>query len=131
MTMRRQVLWVGALGVALLAAGCGGGDDAGGAGWVGGEPAWERGADAGGAMADSAAGAAAPGAEAATGSDVGAPVAAVEGLRAGSVDDNADYEGFLAYLARHRVVGDRHARVRRRRKGSRPRRGQRRVAAAG
>ena len=98
MTMRRQVLWVGALGVALLAAGCGEGDDEGGAGWVGGEPAWESGADGSEALAHSAEGGAAP-ATAATRS-AESPVAAVEGLRAGSVDDNADYEGFLDYLAR-------------------------------
>ncbi len=51
-------------------------------------------------MADSAEERRRRGPSAATRSDVEAPVAAVEGLRAGSVDDNADYEGFLAYLAR-------------------------------
>jgi hypothetical protein len=93
--MRRRAVLVGALAVAVLAAGCGGGDAASG-GWAGGEPAWEG--EAGGgdrAVADSAAGAAV-----APEADVAAPAPALEGLRAGSVDDGADYAGFLEYLTR-------------------------------
>ena len=97
--MRRQVLWVGALGVALLAAGCGGADEASsGGGWLGEEPAF--GAGGGGAGPLTEAEAAAPGtvADSSSGTDALAPRA--EGLRAGSVDDNADYAGFLEYLDR-------------------------------
>lgn len=94
--MRRSVV-VGLVGLALVTAGCSAGDDASGAGWVGGEPAWT---DAGGDTSrEMAAGGAAPGAVA----DVMAPSPeppSQQGLRAGSVDDNADYAGFLSYLDR-------------------------------
>ena len=97
--MRRSVV-VGLVGLALVTAGCSAGDDTSEAGWVGGEPAWTH-AD-GDASREMAAGGAAPGAVA----DMAAPEPpAQQGLRAGSVDDDADYAGFLAYLDRLDAAG--------------------------
>lgn len=100
--MRRSAVVVGLVGLALVTAGCSAGDDASGAGWVGGEPAW-RAADGDGAARELAAGGAAPGAVA----DDVAPVPPVDGgaLRAGSVDDDLDHAGFLAYLDRLDAAG--------------------------
>lgn len=103
-----------------LLAGCGGSDPvagpgtpttttiAGGRGWLGGEPDWNGSGDtataeeavaydrAGGAGVDSA-----TPSPPATGGEAGAGGP----LRAGSVDDNADFEGYLAYLERLRGLG--------------------------
>ena len=97
-----------------------------GEGWIGGEPEWAAagrgGAAMGGATMDGAAAMPAAEASAATTVGVGAgsdglpaepptpggptPVSPSEvGLRAGSVDDNADFGAYLEYLARIKDVG--------------------------
>jgi hypothetical protein len=81
-------------------------------GWVGGEPAWrsETGeAEAGdlagtGGAVDDAAVMAAEAAPAGDGRDAVAPPQAA-GLRAGSVDDNEDFAGFVEYLDRIASIG--------------------------
>lgn len=82
-------------------------DDAG-RGWIGGEPDWDQAYASGGgdAMPMSAAPAEADTAESAA-SDVGPSGAPIDSgpLRAGSVDDNADFAGFLDYLARYEELG--------------------------
>lgn len=101
--MRRSVVVVGLVGLALATAGCSADDDASGAGWVGGEPAWTS-ADGDGAARELAAAAAEAGAAA----DVAVPVPPSDGggaLRAGSVDDDLDHAGFLAYLDRLDAAG--------------------------
>ena len=87
-----------------------------GAGWIGGEPEW-HGSDmpsttyaGGGAAGDTAAMAedAALSEGAARGGDTCCdipPATPQESLRAGSVDDNADYQGYLAYRERIRSLG--------------------------
>ena len=117
MTTTRRIL-VALLAAVLLAAGCGGDDDdlgvsgttvlEAGRGWLDGEPDWDgdqsESASGGGEAyaADSAAGA--PEATMSERDDVAIPGG--EGsLRAGSVDDNADLDGFLDYLARLSELG--------------------------
>ncbi len=109
---------------ALLAGACGddhvagpGPDspDAGGGGWLGGEPAWQgssptskRGSADGAGATESMSGGASPAAAADTAS---APVPgrttarAAGPLRAGSVDDNADFAGYLDYVDRLAGLG--------------------------
>lgn len=77
-------------------------------GWIGGEPAWQRGAGAGGA--DLAAESYAPAADAAEvvgapGGDAVVPPMPASALTAGSVDDNAAFDEYLAYLARVESLG--------------------------
>jgi von Willebrand factor type A domain len=78
-------------------------------GWVGGEPDWRPvySEDAGVMSAGDVGGApAATAAAAATATDSGAmPPQQQAGLRAGSVDDNADFEAYLTYLARIHDIG--------------------------
>ena len=81
--------------------------DAGG-GWIGGEPEWTTPHAEGGAV-DKAAGGVAPmpatdsyAETAVPGGDV---VQSDAGLRAGSVDDNADFDAYLEYLARITDLG--------------------------
>jgi hypothetical protein len=83
--------------------GCSGGHT--GSGWVGGEPDWSGGhvATGAGGRADSAAAPAGEDAAFAEGEPGTEPAAGPP--RAGSVDDNADYQGFLNYLARISTVG--------------------------
>ncbi|MCU1502624.1 MAG: hypothetical protein JWM12_1978 [Ilumatobacteraceae bacterium] len=92
-----------------------------GEGWIGGEPDWSAAERAGGGDHDavlgdatgersSSAGAAVPMAAATTAAAAAAPSAddgpvAGSALRAGSVDDNADFTGYLDYLARYRSLG--------------------------
>ncbi len=79
------------------------------AGWVGGEPDWTGGSPTTTFGADEATRDAAP--SAALDSAGGEaccdlpPGPAQESLRAGSVDDNADYDGYLAYRERIRSLG--------------------------
>ena len=95
--------------VALLAitAGCSDtGDDSVSGGWLDGSPARadaDRGDEAGGAGASTASAADASGARAESMSS--APVEPAAGLRAGSVDDNEDFAGYLAYRQRASTVG--------------------------
>ncbi|NMD25076.1 MAG: hypothetical protein GYA65_12920, partial [Actinobacteria bacterium] len=77
-------------------------------GWIGGEPAWQRDAGAGGA--DLAAESYAPAADAAEvvgapGGDAVVPPMPASALTAGSVDDNAGFDEYLAYLARVESLG--------------------------
>ncbi len=104
MRYRNAIMTVAAVSAAgLLATGCTSGTEtATDRGWVGGEPQWtsdETGESGAYAEADTAEAAGRPGDAAA--SEI-APEAMTQatGLRAGSVDDNADYQGFLDYLAR-------------------------------
>jgi len=99
-----------------------GAGDAGG--WIGGEPDWDAatgGSGGGGAERSSAEGAGpvpamAPGGSAigdaasatAPGGDAAMPAPAGAPLRAGSVDDNADLAGYLAYLQRVEDLGIPH-----------------------
>lgn len=79
----------------------------GGRGWIGGEPDFDEAPGGGAAMADSATREAAAPAGAATAPAAPAPdIAPVQtGLRAGSVDDNADFAGYLDYLTRYDQLG--------------------------
>jgi len=100
-----------ALGVALLlVAGCGSEPSAGppgtaapaaGRGWLGGEPDWQAslGGGASGSAGDMAAAEAMPGVPTEVGGDEMPPVDG-GALRAGSVDDNAEFDDYLAYLDR-------------------------------
>ncbi len=77
-----------------------------GGGWIAGEPDWNASATA---STDAASAAASAPAGSAT-VEVAAPVADIEpaatlGLNAGSVDDNADYAGYLEYAARLAALG--------------------------
>ncbi len=82
-----------------------------GRGWIDGEPDWvaayseERGSKtySGGAFDSAAAATVAPADGDAAGA--GSPTTEQTGLRAGSVDDNADFAAFLTYLARIRDLG--------------------------
>lgn len=111
MTTRRQVTAAVIVVLGLLAAGCG--DDEPGAaststtvaaatadgGWIGGEPDWSGGgAEALATM---------PGVSGDVTVDESGPHVAPsdEPLRAGSIDDNADLDGFLAYLDRLDELG--------------------------
>lgn len=84
---------------------------AAGRGWIGGEPEWSAAGEGDGAvdMAEPAVAEAPEVVETRAAGDVAtdAAVPPVDGspLRAGSVDDNADFDGFLAYLARYREMG--------------------------
>lgn len=107
MRSKRTLTLAIALAAALLIAACGGGGGdtpSASGGWIGGEPTWREssGDGGGGDMAvptedgvayDRAAGSA------------GAPEPGNGPLRAGSVDDNADFPGFLAYLERLAAAG--------------------------
>lgn len=105
---------------AALLAGCGGSDPAAGPGpgtpttttvpagrgWLGGEPDWE-GSDGSTTAAESGragGGVAYDMAEPSPPATIGDPGASGP-LRAGSVDDNADFESYLAYLERLRGLG--------------------------
>jgi hypothetical protein len=101
---------------ALAAVACGGGADqeAGptdtGRGWLGGEPTWSGsgGGFDGDSMAMRSAGDFDDSGEGATaGSDTlpGPPIGGESPLRAGSVDDNADFDRFIAYLDRIADLG--------------------------
>jgi hypothetical protein len=98
--------------VALVAVACGDDDgDAAGNGWLGGEPEWTAGYE-GGAVADAAGSGGADDAPSTLGEerDDIAPGEPYPGpdtspLRAGSVDDNADFERFIAYLDRIAGLG--------------------------
>ncbi|QGG95637.1 vWA domain-containing protein [Actinomarinicola tropica] len=98
--------------VAVVLAACGGdgGDDEAtdgtGRGWVDGEPDWESAADGAYAVAaeDSAGGGDAASVESLAGDDIARP-GDLGPLRAGSVDDNADLDGFVAYLDRIAGLG--------------------------
>jgi hypothetical protein len=104
--------------VALLAGACGNGGGeadgppATGRGWLGGEPAWGGGSAEGpeGFAAASRGGedAARMSSETADGDIVGpepVPVPGAGALRAGSVDDNADFDRYLAYLGSIHSLG--------------------------
>jgi hypothetical protein len=109
MRLVRGVL--GFLVVVLLAAACGDGGDevtATGRGWLGGEPAW--GEPGGGGVADGletrSAGEDMASTERMPGDSDVAPMPGSTGsLRAGSVDDNAEFDRFLAYLDRISDLG--------------------------
>ena len=95
----------------------GGGDDGARGGWVGGEPEWTAGGSEGAATATvGAAPMPADASSAATAAAAGEAVAdtagAIDdvsqgeaGLRAGNVDDNADFDAYLEYLARIKDLG--------------------------
>ncbi|MBX3314585.1 MAG: VWA domain-containing protein [Actinobacteria bacterium] len=106
-----------AFAMALLLVGCGSEPTAGppgptvpsaGRGWLGGEPEWQGGVAGGdGAASGAAADMAATEAMAGPGVDDSVePMPPVEGgLRAGSVDDNAEFDDYLGYLDRLRDLG--------------------------
>ena len=84
-----------------------------GTGWIGGEPEWGAGADSADARDGDSAGpmTASPTMAASADGPAAVPPVAHDGaeatapLRAGSVDDNADFAGFLDYLARYDQLG--------------------------
>lgn len=89
-----------------------GGDESAGGGWIGGEPDWDGSSSGGRGEADASAAYDMPG-DVAAPAPVMAETTSRDGfesntatpLRAGSVDDNADFVGYLAYLQRIRDLG--------------------------
>jgi len=120
MAMTRGVRWATVLVAAALLAGCGGSDpsagpggsttttvDPHGRGWIDGAPDWSGGAGDGGARGSDAATAEMAPSTVAADREVASPERPTDGpgLRAGSVDDNEDLDGYLTYLDRLRSLG--------------------------